>query len=157
MPKVGEKEVGRKIIHKMERNTKVLILTGPSNCGKTITLGKVSEYLQQEKGYTCLSHKVFGGKMNDIFDLLQNKDGKLVVILSEGDYERDMRWNEMFVYFSMCDVFICACSDKFKEKFTRFLLQSKVYEKQVIRNTTVYEETNKEDALKIVNLMMEIL
>ena len=59
----------------MERNTKVVVLTGPTNSGKTITLKKLREHLMQCEGYVCLSHKEFGGRDNhaDFFDFLQNK------------------------------------------------------------------------------------
>lgn len=141
----------------MERNTKVVVLTGPSNCGKTTTLGKVSEYLQQKEGFSCLSNKVFGGKMNDISDLLQSKDGKLVYIMSEGDYQRDLRWGEMFVLFSVCDVYVCACSDKFREKFARFLSQAKIFEKNINKSIETQDEINTKDSIEIVHYVKEVL
>ncbi len=151
VPKVGEKEVGRKIIHKMERNTKVLILTGPSNCGKTITLGKVSEYLQQEKGYTCLSHKVFGGKMNDISDLLLGKDGKLVYIMSEGDYQRDLKFGGWFVVKDICDVYIGACTEYFTKDLYFLQRQPQIFKKTQGTDENKFECMNQKDVIDIVS------
>ena len=139
----------------MERNTKVVVLTGPSNSGKTTTLGKVSDYLQKKDGFTCLSHKVFGGKMNDISDLLQSKDGKLVYIMSEGDYQRDLRWGGWFVVMDICDVYVCACTDYFTKDLSFLARTPKIFKKRVDEEKQI--EMNQNDVMDIVKFIKEIL
>lgn len=143
----------------MEHNTKVLVLTGPPNTGKTTTLKKVREHLLQNEGYICLSHKEFGGRDNhaDFFDLLQNKAGKLVCIMSEGDYQYDLRGGGWFVKKDVCDVYVCACTDYFTKDLSFLARLSKTFKKRMSEDAVKQEEMNKNDVMDIVKFMKEEL
>ena len=137
----------------MERNTKVVVLTGPTNSGKTITLKKLREHLMQCEGYVCLSHKEFGGRDNhaDFFDLLQNKAGKLVCIMSEGDYQSDLRGGEWFVKKDVCDVYVCACTDYFIKDLSFWARPLTIFRKRVDEDKQI--EMNQSDVMDIVKFI----
>ena len=66
----------------MNTKTKMLVVKGDANCGKTTILKKLSQYLQDELEYILLSHNARGNPDKDICDLLQNGNRKLPTMSS---------------------------------------------------------------------------
>jgi len=90
---------------------KIIMLLGPSNCGKTTTLNLVYDDLKSQGGVsTCKQQE--GGNPNDFSDIIK-LNGKLIAILTMGDYA--YRIIDCIQDFELknCDIFITACNDRF--------------------------------------------
>jgi GTPase SAR1 family protein len=97
---------------------KILALVGPGSCGKTTTINLVYKDLI-DKGATSKNKKQEGGNKMD-FSAEVTWNGKLICFLSMGDYSGYLI-DAIGKYDNLkCDIFICACNNRFKNPFKVF-------------------------------------
>jgi energy-coupling factor transporter ATP-binding protein EcfA2 len=101
-----------------EREMKVIMLRGPSSCGKTTILNLVYDTLMNTHNATIHTAKMpLGGNSKD-FEAILNYNGKTVSIFTMGDYSIGVT-NTMKKYAGFpADVLVIACNDRFKRPMT---------------------------------------
>ena len=134
----------------MNTKTKMLVVKGDTNCGKTTILKKLSQYLQDELGYILLSHTAIGNPDKDICDLLQNGNRKLVYISTIGDYLKKAVWHCHLTTYNICDLVICACNNKWTKVIDAKIPEAQYFEKEKNKNK------DEEDVLKLAEMVTEI-
>ena len=135
----------------MNTKTKMLVVKGDANCGKTTILKKLSQYLQDELEYILLSHNAIGNPDKDICDLLQNGNRKLVYISTMGDYLKTTVWHCRLTTYNICDLVICACNNKWTKVIEAKIPEAIYVEKD--ENKQFFEE---QDLKKLVGIITEI-
>lgn len=97
---------------------KIIVLTGPSSCGKTTTLNAVYDELVNKLGASSTPKQKEGGAAND-FSAIVTWHNIKIAILTMGDYA--YRVIECIDYFEKqgCDIFITACNDRFTTPFKK--------------------------------------
>jgi ABC-type branched-subunit amino acid transport system ATPase component len=91
---------------------KVIMLEGPSSCGKTTTVNLVYDILIATLGTTVITAKsLLGGNPKD-FEAMLMYAGKKVALFSMGDYSNAVV-GAMNKYHGLADVLVVACNSKF--------------------------------------------
>ena len=135
----------------MNTKTKMLVVKGDTNCGKTTILKKLSQYLQDELGYILLSHTAPGNPDKDICDLLQNESRKLVYISTMGDYLKTTVWPCRLTTYNICDLVICACNNNWTKVIEAKIPEAQYFEKE--KNKQFFDE---QDLQKLAEMVTEI-
>jgi len=125
---------------------KTIMLTGESKKGKTATLHFVHEILIAAGAETTLVVRRGSKHQRDFSDVLKY-NGKMIMVLTMGDCEKDIR---EALSATDCDFLICACNNE-HEKF----FQQATYriEKTITDNFSCKLAANWYDANRIVDLL----
>ena len=91
---------------------RVILLSGPSNCGKTTSLNLLFNRIKETSGVEVLEPKTWlNERKNDFRGILSCPDGKKLAIITQGDYGNELETYRD--YFKDCDILVCACNKKF--------------------------------------------
>jgi len=141
--------------------TKMIVLRGASNTGKTTTIKMVHEKLISE--YGCIPVKNAYqplGNGNDFLDVLQYGHLKICVI-SEGDYARGKESVKnllMRIQDYNCDIIVCVCTtDKHKESIMACLM---TFSPIFIDTNKAKKEIKKHDtecANKVIDTILDLI
>ena len=130
------------------KTMKILMLKGKGNCGKTTTIKKVLDVLLKE---SQMIEKEAAYEPDCLCVLLYK--GLKIGIFSMGDYAREIVAKIDEYAEKGCDVFLCACNDRFVTP----LRKMETYECSMLIHKTLcdtsisMEEANDRDANKIIN------
>ena len=97
----------------------IIVIVGPSSCGKTTTLNLV--YAKLLNGGALSTNKKTEGnpRQNDFSDILNWRD-KRIAFFTMGDFSGHLI--DAIKYYSEenCDLLVCACNDRFVKPFWEF-------------------------------------
>ncbi|MDP4266303.1 MAG: hypothetical protein Q8880_02570 [Bacteroidota bacterium] len=130
----------------------IIVLVGPGSCGKTTTINFVYNMLI-DQGAISTNRQPEGTNPLDFSDVLDWK-GKKIAFLSMGDYSYRIidliRENDNL----NCDLFICACNDRFVRPFDEFAKYNNNQITKTIANEEVLMvQANNVDANQIFSLI----
>jgi nucleoside-triphosphatase THEP1 len=103
-----------RVIKNKETYMNVVMLTGPSSCGKTTVLNKEYDALIRS-GAQMLTKEQLGEDTKDFKAVLSYKEKK-IALFSMGDYSRKVV-AAMREYAKTAEILVIACNDKFKKPF----------------------------------------
>lgn len=95
---------------------RVILLSGPSDCGKTTSLNMLFDRIKETSGVKVLDKQQIEGR--DVKCKLIYPDGKKLTIITQGDYGDELE--RYYEYFKDCDILICACN---KSHMTRRIVK----------------------------------
>ncbi|MTK53450.1 hypothetical protein [Paludibacter sp.] len=130
---------------------KIIMLSGPSDSGKTSTLNLVYNALLSNGGVSLSKHKL-GGDPNDFYDIVTYQ-GQRIAFYTMGDYARCLI-DAMKNYSTSADVLICACNNHFVLPYKSIRhYPHQIVQKTVANSKSLHNSVNQSDANLIISLI----
>lgn len=97
----------------------IIVLVGPSSCGKSTTLNIVYQLLLTQ-GAVSTNRQQEGGNPKDFSDIVEWQ-GKKIAFFTMGDYSGALVTAIRYYFAQNCDTLICACNNRFSRPFDEFV------------------------------------